>query len=281
MEHQALWPRVFVTLGGRVENNANFGTAAVPRGAVAVVVHRATAAGGLGATTVHANAGLGIKEPTLTQSFGLSIFARGNPDLAPERSRTVEVGAEQRLAADRVKLSVTGFDNQYRNLITTLTTNPATFAAQYFNVGRTRARGVEAAAEVAPHAFVRGRIGYTYLDSVVLEGSPASTVLTARQSLFRRPKHSGYAGITWHDTRLTVDLDGIYIGRYVDNDFVFATPLLTGGGYSTWDARFSYQLMPRLAVTAAIDNLADAHYMQPLGYPALDRAWRAGLKVGL
>jgi hypothetical protein len=30
----------------------------------------------------------------------------------------------------------------------------------------------------------------------------------------------------------------------------------------------------------AADNLADAHYMEPLGYPALGRAVRVGAHVG-
>ena len=57
--------------------------------------------------------------------------------------------------------------------------------------------------------------------------------------------------------------------------------ILVGGNYATWDARFAYKLMAKLFVTAAIDNLANASYMQPLGYPALSRAARVGLRVGL
>jgi vitamin B12 transporter len=283
VEHQALWPRVFVTVGGRVEKNQNFGTAAVPRGAVAVVVHDAHQNNNaFGTTTIHANAGLGIKEPTVLQSFSLSSFGLGNPDLRPERARTVEVGVEQRVANDRVKLAVTLFDNEYRNLINTQLINPATFTYQYFNIGLTQARGLETALDIAPHPSIRARVGYTYLDSLIVDStSPTSTVLKAGQPLFRRPKHSGYAGITWHDSRLTVDLDGVFIGAYVDSDFVsLVPPILVGGDYSTWDARFAYKLTTKLSATAAIDNLSNAHYMQPLGYPALDRAWRAGLRVG-
>ncbi len=280
IEHQALWSRVFVTVGGRIEKNENFGTAAVPRGAVSVVLHRADANNVVGTTTIHANAGLGIKEPTILQSFSLSPFALGNPNLAPERARTVELGVEQRLAADRVKLTLTGFDNRYRNLITVLS-DPVTFTGQYLNIGLSRARGIETAIEVAPQRFVHGRVGYTFLDSTILDGSPDNTVLTPGQQLFRRPKHSGFAGITLRDARLTVDLDGVYIGTYVDNDFVsLVPPIETGGNYSTWDARIAYKLTTKLSATAAIDNLSNAHYMQPLGYPALERAWRAGLRVG-
>ena len=279
VEHQALWPRVFVTVGGRVEKNANFGTAAVPRGSIAVVAHQG--AREFGATTVHANVGLGIKEPTVLQSFSLSPFFSGNPDLLPEKSRTVELGVEQRLAMDRVKVSLTWFDNEYRNLISTRTTNPATFAAQYFNIGLTQAHGFETAFEVAPHKYVRGRVGYTYLDSVIVDStSPTSAVLKVGAPLFRRPKNSGYAGITWHDSRLTVDVDGVIIGGYIDSDFSSLSPaILLGGNYATWDARFAFKITSKLAVTAAIDNLANASYMQPLGYPALDRAFRVGLRV--
>jgi vitamin B12 transporter len=279
IEHQALWPRVFVTVGGRVEKNANFGTAAVPRGSVAVVLHDGS--GEFGATTVHANAGLGIKEPTVLQSFGQSQFGLGNPDLKAERARTVEAGVEQRLAADRVKISATWFDNEYRNLISTVLTNPATFVYQYFNIGLTQAHGLETALDAAPHPSVRVHFGYTYVDSVVVDStSPFSAVLKAGQSLFRRPKNSGYAGITWHDSRLTVDVSGVIIGAYVDSDFVFSPAITAGGNYSTWDARFAYAVTSALSVTAAIDNAGNETYMQPLGYPALQRAFRVGLRAG-
>src|SRR6185503_12695103 len=160
-----------------------------PRGSVAVVLHQGT--GGFGETTVHANAGLGIKEPTLLQSFSLSPFFSGNPDLQPERARTVEAGLGQRLWNDRVKVDMVWFDNRFRNLIGLRTTNPATFAASYFNVGLTTGRGLEWSLEIAPAAGLRARTGYTYLDSEVVEStSPNNAVLKAGQLLFRRPRHS-------------------------------------------------------------------------------------------
>ena len=74
-------------LARRVEHNESFGTAVVPRGSIVYVVH--AAAGRRSARPrCKASAGLGIKEPTMLQSFSLSPFFRGNPDLEPERSRT-------------------------------------------------------------------------------------------------------------------------------------------------------------------------------------------------
>src|SRR5262245_47218270 len=133
VQDQALWRRVFVTAGARVEHNDSFGTAAVPRGSIVFVARSAN--GAWGETKLRASAGLGIKEPTVLESFSPSPFFRGNPDLQPERARTVDAGIEQRFAADRARVELTWFDNRFKNKISTRTTNLATFEAQYFNIG--------------------------------------------------------------------------------------------------------------------------------------------------
>ena len=282
VQHQAVWPRVIVTGGGRVEHNDSFGTAAVPRGAIVFVIREARAGAAFGETRLRASAGLGIKEPTILQSFSPSPFFRGNPDLLPERSRSVDAGVEQRLAADRLRLEATWFDNEYRNLISTRTTNPATFEAQYFNIGRTRARGAELIADAAPIAGVRVRAGYTFLASEVIEStSPSSTVLKVGQYLFRRPRHSGFVGASYGRGRLSADLSGMLVGSFVDSDFSsLQPPILEHPRYARWDARLSVVLVHQVALLLAIDNLANADYMEPLGYPTLGRAVRGGVRVG-
>ena len=98
-----------VVAGVRVEHNASFGTTGVPRVSVSGLVHgrRRTA----GDTKVKFNAGLGIKEPTILQSFSPNAFFLGNPSLLAERARTIDFGVEQRVAHDRVKVDVVWFDN--------------------------------------------------------------------------------------------------------------------------------------------------------------------------
>jgi outer membrane cobalamin receptor len=280
VQHQAVWRRWVVTGSGRFEHNASFGNAAVPRGSVVFVAHEGS--GGLGSTMLHAAAGLGIKEPTLLQSFSPSPFFRGNPDLEPERSRSVEAGVEQRIGSDRAKIAVTWFHNRFENLISTRTTNPATFEAQYFNIGLSRAQGAEFSGEAAPLHSLRVRAGYTLLDSEILEStSPFSPVLKAGQPLFRRPRHSGFADIAWVHGRLSANLAGVFIGQYIDSDFSsFQPPLLENPGYNTWDARVAYQLTSHIDALLAIDNVANVDYMEPLGYQALQRAVRAGARIG-
>jgi outer membrane cobalamin receptor len=245
------------------------------------VPHASSGGGFFGDTRVRAAAGLGVKEPTLLQSFSPSPFFRGNPDLLPERSRSVEAGIEQRFASDRARVEATWFDNLYRNLISTRTTNPSTFAAEYFNIGRTRARGAELSGDVRPLGPLHVRAGYTFLASEILEStSPSSPVLVAGQSLFRRPRHSGFAGAGWTDGRVSVDLSGVFVGSFVDSDFSsLEPPILEHAGYTTWALRGSYVVARNVSVLLAIDNLTGTDYMEPLGYPALGRAVRGGLRV--
>jgi vitamin B12 transporter len=280
IQHQALWPRTFVTVSARLEHNDSFGTAVVPRGSVVYIAHAGT--GTVGETTLKASAGLGIKEPTLLQSFSPSPFYLGNPDLQPERARTVDAGIEQRLLGDRAKIELTWFDNRYRNIISTRTTDPVTFSAQYFNIGLTQARGAELGVELVPVRTVHVRGGYTFVDSEILDStSPLNVVFQPGQWAFRRPRHSGYVGVAWAWQRVTAGVNGVIIGRFVDSDFSsFEPPLLSNRGYETWDARVSYDVTKQLRLLASIDNVANAQYMESLGYPALGRAVRGGLRVG-
>ena len=277
-QHQMLWPRVFATVGAGVEHNDSFGTEAVPR-ATLVYVARSDA-GRLGDTRLKIGAGTGIKEPTMLESFSVSPFFRGNPDLQPERARSVEAGIDQRFAGDRARVELTWFDNRFRDIIS-LRTNPLTFEGQYFNVGETHARGVELGVEAALHPAVRTRGTYTLLDSSIVETtSPENVLFAPGRWAFRRPRHSGSIGATIQVARLTADLNGVFVGRFVDSDFgLFDPPLTENAGHTTWDARLSLRLTPRISAILTIDNLTDAEYSEPFGYQPLGRVVRAGARV--
>jgi vitamin B12 transporter len=277
-QHQMLWPRVFATVSARVEHIDGFGTKAVP-GATLVYVARA-AAGAVGDTRLNVGAGTGIKEPTMLESFSVSPFFRGNPDLLPEQSRSVEVGIDQRFAADRAKVEVTWFDNRFRDIIS-LRTNSLTFEGQYFNVGETHARGVELGFEAAPHPAVRTRGSYTLLDSLIVETtSPGNVLFAPGRWAFRRPRHSGSIGATIQVARLTTDLNGLFVGRFVDSDFgLFDPPLTENPGHTIWDARLSLRLTARVSGILTIDNLTDTDYSEPFGYQPLGRVVRVGARM--
>ena len=80
---------------------------------------------------------------------------------------------------------------------------------------------------------------------------------------------------------MTADVNGVIVGEYVDSDFSsLDPPLLVNPGYTTWNARLSYDVTRQLRALLSIDNLNDADYMESLGYRALGRAVRAGVRVG-
>jgi outer membrane cobalamin receptor len=279
VQEQMLWRRVFITVGGRVEKNASFGTAFVPRGTIVYVLHPPSAS--LGETTVKASAGTGVKEPNLLQSFSLSPYYLGNPDLKPERSRSAEVGIEQRFAADRAKVGVTYFNNRFSDVIQLITTNPATYEGKYFNTGVTRGRGIELTADAAPVRFVRARAGYTMLDGKVVESAvPGDTVFGLGHALFRRPRNSGSVGATIVWQRITGDVNGIFVGRFVDSDFgLFSPSFSENPGHTVWDTRVSVAITRQLTGLLTIDNLTNRDYSEPLGYQPLLRTVRVGARV--
>jgi vitamin B12 transporter len=251
----------------------------VPRVAAAWYLH--TGNGTFGTTRLHATAGKGIKEPTLLQSFSTNPFFLGNPDLAPERTRAVDAGIEQRFGRDRVRLDVTWFDNRYRDIIALGQPDPATFASQYFNIGLTRARGAELNGDLALVSGVRVKAGYTFLDSEILESTSAfSEVFRQGNPAFRRPRHSGFLDIGWNGARASVSLTGAFSGERSDSDFSsLEPPILINGGYADWSVRAAVRLTRRVSLTGAIDNLTDSDRMEPLGYPVLPRALRGGVRV--
>jgi outer membrane cobalamin receptor len=280
VQEQMLWRRVFVTAGGRVEKNESFGTAFVPRGTIVYVAHQPSSA--LGETLIKASAGTGVKEPTLLQSFSVSPFFLGNPVLKPERSRSAEVGIEQRFAADRAKVELTYFNNRFSDVIQLITTNPATFEAKYFNTGVTRGRGIELTAEAAPVRFLRARAGYTMLNGKVVESAvPGDTVFGLGHELFRRPRHSGTVGATVTWQRITGDVSGTFVGKFVDSDFgLFSPSFSENPGHSLWDTRVSVAVTRQLTALLTIENLTNRDYSEPFGYQPLLRTVRVGARVG-
>src|SRR5262245_23419051 len=265
--------RAYLTLGGRVEHNDSYGTRAVPRAALAFRL-----SSGEHATTLRTSAGAGIKEPDFFQSYGVSFFAQGNPDLKPERSRTFDLGVEQRLAHGRLRAEATAFHHDYRDQIAYELVDFTTFEGTYVNLGRTRARGVEMDLEAAPWDRLTVAAQYTYLDGEILEsGNAFDPVYAKGASLLRRPAHSGSLSARGQAGRVQGGLSLVLVGRRADSDFL-GLGLTENEGYARLDARLRLDLGRGLEAFLAGENLTDRQYQEALGYPALGRSVRAGLR---
>lgn len=265
--------RVFVTAGARVEHNASFGTRVVPRAALAWRLR-----GGADATTLRASAGTGIKEPSFFQSYGVSFYALGNPDLKPERSRTFDLGIEQRLLGGRLRGEATAFQHDYLDQVAYHIVDFTTFQGSYVNLGHTRARGVELSFEAAPADSIRLSAAYTYLDGRILVSTDAfDPVVAVGRPLLRRPKHQAAFGARFSRGRVGLGANLVAVGERADSDFA-GLGLLTNEGYVRLDGRARLRLGHGLEAFVAGENLLDRRYQEVLGYPALGRLVRAGLR---
>jgi outer membrane cobalamin receptor len=268
--------RAYLTLGARVERNGSYGTHAVPRLALALRVRE-----GDDATTLRTSAGMGIKEPSFLESYGESFFAKGNPELDPERSTTFDLGVEQRLFASRLRASLTYFHHGYRDQIAYSVVDYTTFEGTYVNLARTRAQGLELALEARPVSQLALSGQYTFLDGEILESpSDFDPVYAAGQPLLRRPRHQGSLAAQVSFPRWSGGVTLALVGERADSDFV-GLGLVTNPGYARLDARLRVLLAGPLEAYVVADNLLDEDYQEALGYPALGRAVRGGLRLRL
>ena len=150
--------------------------------------------GGEDATTLRASAGMGIKEPSFLESYGESLFARGNPDLEPERSRPSTSGSSSGSSAGRLRGEVTYFHHDYRDQIAYTVVDFDTFEGTLREPrADTRAQGLEVALEARPRARLCARRPVHATWTARSSRARATSIPSTRsaQPLLRRPKHQG------------------------------------------------------------------------------------------
>jgi vitamin B12 transporter len=279
VQYEASRDRLSLVGGIRFENNGSFGFYVAPRIAASWLVMSGPPDGsGPGSTRLRGSVGRGIKEPLFIQSYSPSPSFLGNPDLRPERSRGFDIGIEQRFARNRVALEAIYFSNYFDDLISLGPFDPVTFEAQYENIGETRASGLELVGTGFAGSAWRFSGGYTFLDGKVVRSISSSPIFAPGNQLYRRPRHSGSLQASYSRNRLSLAVGGVFIGERVDGDFNFPT-IDSNEGYALWNASGEVRLTRGTGVFVTMDNVGNADYMEPLGYPALGRTMRAGVRT--
>ena len=183
MQHQALWRRAFVTVGGRVEHNDSFGT----RGRAARIDRASSLASrdrDLGETTLHGQRGTrhqGADAAAVVQP--VAVTSTATPISQPERSRTVEAGIEQRLAGDRAKIGVTWFDNRYRESHRDSHDEPGDVRGRVLqHRADPRARRRARDSKSPRRRRCAARAGYTFLDSEIVDSTSPFDPVFSRAS---------------------------------------------------------------------------------------------------
>ena len=273
--------RAYLTLGGRVERNDSYGTHAVPRAALAVRLRD-----GADATTLRASAGAGIKEPSFFESFGVSFFAHGNPDLdaraQPHLRRGRRAAAARRAAcARRPRTSITTTCDQIAYTIVDFTHLPG----QLREPRRTRARsGLELALEARPVAALRASSASTrYLRRRDPRAAPSDfdPVYAVGQPLLRRPKHQASLSAQWQRAR--AGAPGVTLvlrrqARATATSSASASRRPSNAAYTRLDARVrARDRRTARGVRASPRTCSTRSTRRCSAIPALGRTVRAGL----
>jgi outer membrane cobalamin receptor len=287
LEAQRRFGRLTAIVGARVEANSFFGTRTVPRLGASYALREGH--GFWGATRLRAAYGQGIVEPEI-------LPPDCSPALQPEQSRTVNGGVDQYFSSDRVRISITPFYNQFRDIISFASGVPMpncpAFDGSFFNTEKARAFGANSAFDARVTHWLQITGNYSYDDSKVLVAGPQfDPSFEVGNRLFRRPLNSANLIANVHFWRTNWNLSGHYVGRRADSDFISTyvngvcqynpptSPCITSNpGYVRWDFANSVDWGHGFSTIAHIGNLFDKHYQDAVGYPALGYNYRVGVK---
>jgi vitamin B12 transporter len=248
---------IFVA-GGRFDHFNQFGGVWTYRVAGSYKIDRTN-------TILHSSVATGFSPPSSQDK----IFGN-NFGLKPERDLGWDIGVRQELWQNRVGVGLTYFHNDLSNAI------GSNGLFQTLNLGAAETQGLEAELRVQPIANLLFAMSYTYLDAENTSSKDITQLQGAR--LPRRPRNEVYvsASYLWWKKLRTV----------IEAKFVNAREELNFGGpnfdiedYSFVNIAAEYEVNPHVSIFGRIDNLANEHYSEVFGFPALGRAAYGGVKV--
>jgi vitamin B12 transporter len=201
---------------------------------------------------VYASWGEGFRAPNFNELYspGFGGSFAGNPDLEPEKSRSIELGLSLALGDNRITLAA--FDTEVRNLIA--------FQGERFravNVNRADIDGLEARWE-RDFGTVQFAVDASWLDAV-----DARTGL----QLLRRPKRKG-----GFDLGVPVGESGRFglAWQYVSSRRDFGGNL---SSYTLTDLRYQQQLGGGFTLGVRLGNAFDRDYELARGFTTPRREW--------
>jgi vitamin B12 transporter len=242
--------RFFATLGLRLDDHSQFGSAVTYRLAPAYFIEGTQ-------TKFRATYGTAFKSPSLYQLYapGTLFGPIGNTELNPEKSTGWDIGVEQQLLDGKILLGVTYFYNDYKDLIN------FGFLQGYMNIGKAESRGAEILIQASP------------LDDILFNATYTRTEAKDKDTeadLLRRPKHKLTANLNYNFLKKgNLHLSFIYIGERDDEYYDFVTWTSTREtlpGYSLLNAALSFNFTSNFQIFCRLDNIFNKEYEMIKGY---------------
>lgn len=237
--------RIELAAGARYDDFDTFGSQLSPRASVAFVV---------GANKFRVGYGEAFRAPSVGELY---FPFSGNRLLDPERSRSIEAGADRSIGS-RSSVSFTLFRADYEDLIVF---DNASF--RFGNVGSAETKGLEIGGS---HAFGNLRLAasYTHLE----------------KPLPRRPRDSGSLFLGYSAGSVHTNVTLLRSGERDDILPVFPFSRTSNEAYTTLDVNVQMHL-DRWTPFVKIENATDTRYEEVLGYPSPGRRAVVGLRFGM
>src|SRR5207249_7622151 len=219
-------------------------------------------------TTLHSSIATGFSPPSSQDK----IFGN-NFGLQPEKNLGWDIGIEQRLWSGSGRSVIVGLTYFHNDLANVIGFNGL---FQTLNLGAAETQGLETELRVQPITDFLLTASYTYLDAEKTSSNDISQLQGAR--LPRRPRNEIYVSASylwWKRLRTTIQ------SKFVNarEELNFGGPNFDIEDYSFANIAAEYEVNPHLSVFGRIDNLANEHYSEVFGFPALGRAAYGGMKL--
>ncbi len=253
--------RFFATLGVRLDEHSQFGSAVTYRLAPAYFIEGTL-------TKFRATLGTAFKSPSLYQLHAPGTFLGpiGNKDLKPEKSTGWDIGVEQQILGGKVMLGATYFYNDYKNLIN------FDFLQGYTNIGKAESKGAELLIQARPSDYLLCTATYT-----TVEAKDKDTDIY----LLRRPKDKLSVKLNYSFLKKgNINLSLIHIGERDDLDFsTWPSTRVTLPSYTLVNAALSYDLIKNVQIFCRLDNIFNKEYEMIKGYGTPGFSAYGGVKV--
>ncbi len=251
--------RLLMTAGVRHDSYNAFGEATTYRVTGGYLIHET-------GTKVRGSYATGFRAPTMNQLFFQDpSFPSPIPDLKPEKSKSMDIGIEQRFLEDKLKFNVGYFWNHYENLIQ-FVFNPPIIGLQ--NIGQANSKGYELgfSFQVLTELEFHGQYTATLTHNLSPQAMGARLPLT--------PVDSASAGATYQPIdQLRITLDYRYVGSRV-NSF----PVANMQHFNVVNASTSYDVTRNWQVFGRVDNLLNEKYEEILNFGTPIRSVFGGVK---
>jgi outer membrane cobalamin receptor len=205
---------------------------------------------------------IGYSPPTVLDLYGFGPWYPGNPNLEAEESKNYEVGFNYN-STEKNYWSLTYFYTDYQNLIDSTPQN----------INKTSTSGFEVSSRNYLNDYFRFNSSITMLRSKNKDSREGF--------LDRRPELFGSIALIYDREVFMIGTELISKYKTKEKNWDWTSPesgkFVDADEYTVVRLFSSYQFENGLGISAKVENLFDKEYSEVHGYPALGRAFHAGL----